>query len=80
MINSAAAKKGTWMGANFMGNILIETRPAMGRELGLPEPAVEPNAPDGLGEGAYPPPHPTHGNQHQLTTGLNTTVNSRHRA
>lgn len=68
VINSKAIRTGTWMGANFMGKILMETRTIMRRELGIPEPPKEPNAPDGTGDGANPPPHPPHGNQHQLTT------------
>lgn len=75
VINSKAIRTGNWMGANFMGKILMETRTIMRRELGLPEPMVESNAPDGSDGGSNSAPDSAHSNPHQLTTDQDPPVN-----
>lgn len=74
VINSTAIKNGTWTGANFMGKILMETRTEMRRELGIPEPANNTNAP-GISNGPEPPPPHPPSNSNQLTTTDGSSVN-----
>lgn len=75
VINSAAIRNGTWMGANFMGKILMETRTDMRRELGIPEPIADNTNAPGMSSGPDPPPSHPPSNSNQLTTAAGPSVN-----